>query len=179
MPNHQSLYDIPLLMGWLGRPVGFVFKRELLRFPGLRYWMLKIHSHAVDRGEHREAAEQYDRWGEDLAATRRALVLFPEGTRTRDPAGALGAFRRGALRLAGPRRIRILPVVIDGTRFLVRPRALALTPPERRVVRMRILPPRETQPLSPPEAKQFMEDLRDTMVAEQRAIRVNWTATAD
>lgn len=174
MPNHQSVYDIPLLMGWLGRPVGFVFKRELLRFPGLRYWMLQIHGYAIDRGEHRDAAEQYNRWGDEIAAAGRALVIFPEGTRSRDSAGALGAFRRGALRLATPRSIPILPVVIDGTRLLVRPRALALNPPGKRVVRMRILPPRVTQPMTPPESKRFMENLREAMAATRDSIRVNW-----
>ena len=174
MPNHQSLFDIPLVVGWLGRPVGFVFKRELLRIPGMRYWMFQINSHPVDRSEHREAAEQYDRWGEELQRSGRCLVLFPEGTRSRDPDGRIGPFRRGVIRLAGPRRIPVLPIVIDGTRFLVRPEELARTPPGERVVRMRILPPRVTEPMNAPEAKRFMEALREAIVSTRESIRVHW-----
>jgi 1-acyl-sn-glycerol-3-phosphate acyltransferase len=174
LPNHQSLFDIPLLMGFLGRPVGFVFKRELLTLPGMRYWMLEIHCQAIDRAEHREAIEQYDRFGEDLKETGRALVLFAEGTRSRDPLGRIGPFRRGALRLAGQYGIPVLPVAIDGTRFLVRPECMAQTPPGQRVVRMRFLPPRPTRPMPAPESKAFMDDVRKDIVSVWEELRVNW-----
>jgi 1-acyl-sn-glycerol-3-phosphate acyltransferase len=174
LPNHQSLFDIPLLMGFLGRPVGFVFKRELLKLPGMRYWMLAIHCHAIDRAEHRTAVEQYDRFGEELKQSGRALVVFAEGTRTRDPLGTIGPFRRGALRLAGQQGIPLLPVAIDGTRFLVRPDRMAATPPGRRVVRMRFLPLRPTRPMSAPESKDFMDRVRNDIVSVWETMRVTW-----
>jgi 1-acyl-sn-glycerol-3-phosphate acyltransferase len=174
LPNHQSLFDIPLLMGFLGRPVGFVFKRELLKLPGMRYWMLAIHCHAIDRAEHRDAVEQYERFGAELKQTGRALVVFAEGTRSRDPQGKIARFRRGALRLAGQHGIPVLPVAIEGTRFLVRRDSMAATPPGRRVVRMRFLPPRPTRPMSAPEAKAFMDEVRKDIVSVWESMRVTW-----
>ncbi|MQA06689.1 MAG: 1-acyl-sn-glycerol-3-phosphate acyltransferase [Streptosporangiales bacterium] len=46
-----------------------------------------------------------------------AVVLFPEGTRTRD--GSLGDFRSGAARLAAAAGVPLVPVAMHGTREML------------------------------------------------------------
>ena len=174
MSNHQAMYDIPLLAGYLGRPVGFVFKRELLLIPVLKYWMRQIHCKAIDRKERRRTPELYERWGEEIRDLGRGMVVFPEGTRTRDPQGRFGSFRRGSLRLAERSGIPIQPVVFDGTRLLTDPAALARTPKGERIVRLKILPVRMPPQGSAPESKRFMDRLRADLAAEWERIRVTW-----
>ena len=176
--NHQSYYDIPLLLAFLGRPAGFVIKRELIRVPILAYWMKRIHCRVLDREDPRSASHSFGRWSKELAAGDRCLVIFPEGTRTRHPQGIIGPFRRGSLRLAESQGIPILPVSIDGTRYLANPRALAATRGGGRVVRIKIGPPRRTGGMSAPEAKRFVGSLRAAIVDNWESIRVTWPGSA-
>jgi 1-acyl-sn-glycerol-3-phosphate acyltransferase len=63
----------------------------------------------------------------DLAAAARLLtaghdvIVFPEGTRSRD--GQVGEFHRGAARLAAAAGVPLVPVGISGTRTLLAPRS--------------------------------------------------------
>jgi 1-acyl-sn-glycerol-3-phosphate acyltransferase len=78
------------------------------------------------------------------------LVMFPEGTRSRD--GRMGVMRLGAARLAATRFVPIVPVHIDGThdamppgrRWIVRP--AATTRWARHALRVRFAPPIQVGP---------------------------------
>ena len=54
-----------------------------------------------------------------LLAAGRDVIVYPEGTRSRD--GAVGEFHRGAARLAAAAGVPLLPVGISGTRALLAP----------------------------------------------------------
>ena len=54
-----------------------------------------------------------------LLAAGRDVIVYPEGTRSRD--GAVGEFHRGAARLAAAAGVPVLPVGISGTRALLAP----------------------------------------------------------
>jgi 1-acyl-sn-glycerol-3-phosphate acyltransferase len=176
MANHQSLLDIPVCLGFLGRTMGFVAKRELFRIPGLSLWMRELHCASIDRADVRSSGALLEAFSRKVRAGGYCLLIFPEGTRTRHPGGELGPFRRGALRLAQAEGIPVVPVSLDGTRFLAKLKALSRIPPERRVVRVRIAPlvpvPRH---LSAPAAKRLMESLRETIVSNWHAVRIDWT----
>lgn len=178
MCNHQSFYDIPLLMGYLGRPTGFVFKRELFRYPGMRYWMSQMHSESVDRQDTRDALHRMDALGRRVRETGHAMVIFPEGTRTRHPDARMGPFRRGSLRPAEHHGLPVVPVVLDGTRWITKPLAMARTRRGGRCVRLRIAPPRDTRPMSAPEARRFMEAVQEEMMTMHEAIRTEWPCPA-
>ena len=49
-----------------------------------------------------------------MAGTRRAGIIFPEGTRSAD--GKLGAFKDGAFRLALNSGAQVIPIAVCGTR---------------------------------------------------------------
>ena len=179
MSNHQSLMDIPVCLGFLGRTVGFVAKRELFRIPALSLWMRQIHCASMDRSDVRSGGELLHGMSRAVREGGYCLLIFPEGTGTRHPGGELGPFRRGALRLAAAEGIPVVPISLDGTRFLVKLKALSRIPKERRLVRVRVAPlvsvPKN---LSAPEAKRLMESLRTTIVSNWQAIRIDWLQAA-
>lgn len=44
-PNHQSLYDIFLVYGWLGLDIKWIMKKELAKIPGLGFGSKKVGAH--------------------------------------------------------------------------------------------------------------------------------------
>jgi len=163
------------LMAFMGRMVGFVAKKELFRIPGFSWWMVQLGSLSLDRSDPRSAGKLYTDAALKMREAGSALVLFPEGTRTRDPGGEMGTFKDGALRLPAAAEIPILPVSIDGTRFFSQPEMMRLTRNGGRVVRMRIgKPVIPRSDANARERKEFMAALRETIVGNYEAIRVDW-----
>jgi 1-acyl-sn-glycerol-3-phosphate acyltransferase len=173
--NHQGLYDIPVCMGHLGRLMGFVAKKELFRIPGLAFWMRKVHCAKIDRGDVRGGGKLLEALSREIHDRGYCMIIFPEGTRSRDPEGAIGPFRRGSLRLAQAEGIPVVPLSIDGTRFLVSARHLLATRRGGRVVRVKLGPAHLPKPgASALENKRFMDGLREIIVSNREAIRVHW-----
>ncbi|MDH4121808.1 MAG: 1-acyl-sn-glycerol-3-phosphate acyltransferase [Deltaproteobacteria bacterium] len=173
MANHQSNLDIPLLVT-LPRPVAFVAKKQLFYIPVLTFWMRRLGCVSLDREDNRKALNRMKDWADHLILRQQGLIVFPEGTRTKDPEGKFGVFRRGSLRVSEEHNIPLVPVVLDGTRLLTQPAAWRAAPLGRRVVRMKIMPPRHPKPMPAPEAKAFMETLREDMIKTWEEIRVTW-----
>lgn len=174
MTNHQSMYDIPLLVGYLSRPAGFLTKKELFRIPGLSFWMRRMHCAALDRSDAGAGGRLYRRLAEDLQREGRAFIVFPEGTRTRAPDGAIQAFKPGSVRLATDYGIPVLPVSLDGTRFFHDAEAVGRTRRGGRLVRLRIAPPVYPGRMNAPQRRAFVEHLRATIVSNHERIRVQW-----
>jgi len=106
--NHQSWFD-PILVGLhLPRPIRFMARRTLFRWP-LSPLIRFYHAFPVDReGDTREALS---RTLETLDAGELVLI-FAEGTRTRD--GRLQPIRTGPVMLAARARVPVVPVYIGG-----------------------------------------------------------------
>lgn len=108
--NHLNLADPPVVAISLGRKAIFMAKEELFRSRFSRYFMRSLGAFPVHRRRlDREALSQ----AEKVLADGWALVMFPEGTRSRNaqlqsafPGSALVAIRSGA---------PILPIGITGT----------------------------------------------------------------
>ncbi len=116
--NHQGALDIPVLMGCLPGSPAFVAKKELFGIPLLGFWMRRIGCVSMDRESPREALRAIKDAALQVRAGRR-LVLFPEGTRSRDPGGKMGSFKRGSLKLAVVADAVVVPVTVEGSRFLL------------------------------------------------------------
>lgn len=132
--NHQSLFDIPAFLGYIGRPVGFVAKQELFKVPALSQWMRQLPCVFIDRKNARQAMKTFQSSAE-LIRQGHPLVIFPEGGRS-DP-NVLRKFHLGSLKLAKMADATIIPfsikdswriMEIDGNIHAAR-------------VRIRILPP--------------------------------------
>ena len=111
--NHQGFFDIPLLMGWVGRPVGFIAKQELKRIPVLSGWIKAIHSAFLDRSNARKALDSI-KAGVTSIKNGHAIIIFPEGSRSVDC--SLSEFKVGSLKLATNAEATIQPITINKTR---------------------------------------------------------------
>lgn len=114
--NHQSNFDILLLLAYLPVPKGFVAKIEMLKFPFINKWMKKIHCLFMDRHDMKQSAQVIIDGIKQLKSGIN-MVIFPEGTRSKT--GALGDFKAGSFKLATKSKCPIVPITIDGTRNIM------------------------------------------------------------
>lgn len=133
--NHQSNFDIPVVVGYINQAKGFVVKAELGRVPLIRRWIKGLDCVLIDRGEGRKALEAILR-GSKLVKSGYSMVIFPEGTRSVD--GKLGEFKAGSLKLASKGGAMVVPFAIEGARD-VQPKGKKIFRPAR--VKLTILPP--------------------------------------
>jgi 1-acyl-sn-glycerol-3-phosphate acyltransferase len=110
--NHQSYFDIPLLIGAIDVPKGFIAKKELAKWIGIRVWMKYLRCTFLDRDNMRKSAEAIVE-GINTLKSGYSMVVFPEGTRSKgkDPS----EFKAGSFKLATKAKVPIVPVTIDGT----------------------------------------------------------------
>ncbi len=108
--NHRSFLD-PFVIGCcIGRPIYFVAKQELFKYPLIGWFLNCMGAFPVRRG-----ASDEDSVDTSLALLARgqAVVIFPEGTRIR--AGSLAAPKRGVGRLALQSGAPVVPIAITGS----------------------------------------------------------------
>jgi len=108
--NHINLADPPIVGVSLNRRVAFIAKEELFRFRFLGYFLRKFGAFPVHRGRLDRGAL---RWAEQSLARGLALIMFPEGRRSKN-AQLQSAFSGPAL-IASHNGVPILPVGITGT----------------------------------------------------------------
>ncbi|WP_430788171.1 lysophospholipid acyltransferase family protein [Virgibacillus flavescens] len=110
--NHQGLFDILALIGYVGEPLGFIAKKEIEKLPIVSSWMGLMHGVFIDRADRRQSVKAINQGIENLK-NGHSLVVFPEGTRSRG--SNLNPFKSGSLRLATKAKVPIVPISIDGT----------------------------------------------------------------
>jgi 1-acyl-sn-glycerol-3-phosphate acyltransferase len=110
--NHSGLCDILLVLGYAGRPFGFIAKKELLLIPILNLWISMLGGLFIDRKDFRKALKTINTGVERIKAGG-AMIIFPEGHRSRG--GGLLPFHPGSLKLATQSLAVIVPVAITGT----------------------------------------------------------------
>ena len=122
--NHQSNFDPPLVGSWLPVELYIVAKRQLFENAFLGAVIRYFNAVPIDReGSDRRAMARLSQ----LLKAGHNLLVFPEGTRSRD--GKLGKARAGVGLLAAGCNCDILPVLVRGSRqkprfLLKRPRLL-------------------------------------------------------
>jgi len=128
--NHQSYFDILILLACVPRAKGFIAKDDLARFPILKQWMENINCVFIERGNPRKGLEAINK-GIQLLKEGYSLVLFPEGTRSKD--GQLLEFKAGSLKLATKSKVPLVPIAIDGA-YKIMPRGkIRVSPAEVKV----------------------------------------------
>lgn len=109
--NHQSNFDFALLLAELKVPVGFIAKVELIKLPLIKDWMNLIHCLFMDRGDMKQQLKTIIE-GIDLLKKGYNLIVFPEGTRSKD--GKVLEFKAGTFKLATKSKVPIVPFTIKG-----------------------------------------------------------------
>jgi len=115
--NHQSMLDIPMFGGILVRNFPkYIAKRELGRgIPAVSLNLKHGGNALIDRGDRSQALGEIRRVAQEASERGTAVVIFPEGTRSRD--GELGRFRTAgaASMLDAAPDLPVVPVAIDGS----------------------------------------------------------------
>lgn len=122
LANHASLFDIPVMIAASPLPLRILYKRQLRWVPFLGWALQLTNFIPVDRERLQRAGKVVTRTVAELEKDPAALLVFPEGTRTRD--GQLGHFRRGAFAIAFASGRLLVPVAIKGTHALLPPTTL-------------------------------------------------------
>jgi len=108
--NHQSNADPPLIVHASPRPVWFMAKRGLFAWAVPRYFLRNLHAFPVDRdGRDLDALA----WALEALRQDKALLIFPEGTRS--PRALREPLSDGLAYLALKSGAPIVPVGITGT----------------------------------------------------------------
>jgi 1-acyl-sn-glycerol-3-phosphate acyltransferase len=108
--NHQSILDPPLIGGAARRQIYFLAKAELFRVPLFGSLIRALHARPVRReGSDPRAL----RTAALLLEEGKALLVFPEGTRSLD--GRLGEGKPGVGMLAVTSGAPVVPAYVSGT----------------------------------------------------------------
>lgn len=137
-PNHYSELD-PLIVAvavWrLGRAPRFMAKESLFKVPVLGWILRKTGMVPVARASSASAASQTMKQSQRLVQYDRGVIVYPEGTLTRDPALWPMRGKSGAVRLALAGDIPLIPMAQWGTQQIMGryQKSVSLWPPRKRV----------------------------------------------
>jgi 1-acyl-sn-glycerol-3-phosphate acyltransferase len=122
MANHASMVDIWAMLVALPVSFRFIAKKQLGAIPLFGWAMRAGRFIFIDRQNAVSARRSIQEAAGRIRAGQ-SVVIFPEGTRTRD--GRFGAFKKGGFHLAMDSGVEIVPIAIRGTREVM-PRGSAL-----------------------------------------------------
>lgn len=156
--NHQGLADIPLIVGFVPKTVGFVAKKELGRIPILNIWMKAMRCLLIDRKDVRQSLTVIERGARQIR-NGHPMVIFPEGTRSRrrEP----GNFKAGAFKLVTGSQALAVPLTIDGTYKLLEESGI-INPT---LIRLTIHPPIDVSQLNEQQKKNLPQDIREIIIS--------------
>ena len=169
--NHQSMFD-PVLVGLASRRyLSFLARSTLFAQPGLGPVIRSLNAIPIDRNVGKDGIQAVL----DSLAAGRAVLMFPEGERTRT--GAVQPLKAGVSLLIKRVTCPIVPVGIAGcfdawSRFHTRPRfSPLLLPPGPSTIGLAV-----GEPIDP---ARYAGRPRDWVLDDLHRELVNWHAAAD
>ena len=156
--NHQSILDIPAVVGYLHLWAGFVTKKELQRIPIVNSWIRAIHCVYIDRKSPRSSIEAILK-GVNNIRSGIPMFIFPEGTRSKT--GKVGEFKTGSLKLATRAKATIVPITIEGTRSTLEGRKGIHI----QKISLTVSPPIETSSLNEHQLKTLSDEIHSMISA--------------
>lgn len=157
MVNHQSNFDIPVLLGCLPVQFRWLAKAELFKIPLFGRGMRGCGYISIDRSDRAAAIESLNA-AACIIKNGTSVLIFPEGTRSMD--GNVKSFKKGGFVLTVDAGVPIIPIVIHGTWAIMPKKRLLITP---RPVALEILPPVDTSVYSRETKDDLMETIRKIM----------------
>ncbi len=153
--NHQSIYDIPVLFWTLDFELRILAKASLGSFPFLGWHLARTGHVLVER---KNPGADLFRQVRRLMHAGYSLFVFPEGTRSLD--GSLARFRAGTFMMAIEAGLPVVPVAVDGSRFVMRKGQLMTSPGH---VRVTVLDPIATAGRRPEDARAFAREVQQAI----------------
>ena len=154
--NHQSMFDIFLVYGYLNAKFKWIMKMELRRTPLLGKACDSMGHIFVDRSNPMRAQKSLKEAQERLLQGHNSIFLFPEGTRS--ATGKVGRFKRGAFTIARDLHFPIIPVSISGAYDVLPKGGWHITPGQ---ITMTIHEPIDTSNLTDNNLGEMVDNVRD------------------
>ena len=163
--NHNSMADI-LALYFVPLNFRWVSKREVFRIPYIGQ-MLTLHGDiAIDRSRGADSMRKVTEQGKTWIGRGASIAMFPEGTRSKS--GEIGRFKQGAFALAKEAGVEILPVVLHGTRDVLKKNYMVNW---RNSLSVSVLPPISAEKVQSMESAELIEYTRTMMCEEYEKIR--------
>ncbi|KQQ69060.1 lysophospholipid acyltransferase family protein [Microbacterium sp. Leaf320] len=121
-PNHYSEFDplvVALAVWRIGRAPRFMAKESLFKVPVLGWILRRTGMIPVARSSSASAAKQTLKQSAELVEHGRGVIVYPEGTLTRDPDLWPMRGKSGAVRLALTDGIPLIPMAHWGTQEIM------------------------------------------------------------
>ncbi len=171
MANHQSMFDILALLGYLPVQFRWLAKKELFQIPIFGYSMARVGYISIDRSNRKSAHKSLLEAAQKIAQGV-SVVIFPEGTRS--PDGQIKPFEAGGFHLAIRSGRPIVPVVIYGSHYVMPKGSLRIRPG---MIAVSINPPVDTAPYSNKNKKELRDSVRSIMGQDLEKIRAGRPGT--
>ncbi len=112
--NHQAVMDALTMIYLMEKPMTFVCKKETIKYPLVGKACYVIDAFFYDREDMREAVKMIRSCTQHLDSSLN-VVIYPEGTRTKDENYMTGEYKAGALKPGYNSKKDIVAIVIDGS----------------------------------------------------------------
>ncbi len=159
MSNHQSLFDIPVLLGHLPVQFRWLAKAELFRIPIFGHAMRRAGYISIDRTDRKSAFESLAR-AAGMIRDGVSVLIFPEGTRSRS--NTVRPFKKGGFVLAVDSGVPVAPVITLGPHEIMPKGQLIITPKD---VTVEIRPPIDAGQYSRKTKDRLLERVRREIIA--------------
>jgi 1-acyl-sn-glycerol-3-phosphate acyltransferase len=159
--NHQSLFDIPVVISTTFKHIRFGAKIELFKVPFFGAAMRAAGTLPIARQNRNEVMRVYKE-AEARFMRNTIFVLAPEGTRQKEP--VLGRFKKGPFFFALSGGVPLIPVVIRGAHSVLPKQSLMVNVGRwTRKIHVEYLDPVITQGLGTAGVSELMNQVRDAM----------------
>ncbi|HYA13883.1 MAG TPA: lysophospholipid acyltransferase family protein [Syntrophales bacterium] len=125
MANHQSDFDIFIVLAHLPGQFRWIVKKELFNIPLFGKAMRNAGYIEIDRQNREKAMQSLDQAARKIREGK-SVMSFPEGTRSRD--GKIKPFKQGMFYLAIKSGVPIVPISIIGAGEIMPKRSLLIKP---------------------------------------------------
>ena len=125
MANHQSDFDILIVLAHIPGQFRWIAKKELFKIPIFGKAMRNAGYIEIDRQNHEKALKSLDEAAQKIREGK-SVVTFPEGTRSKD--GNIRPFKQGMFHLAIRSGVPIVPISIIGANEIMPKRTLKVKP---------------------------------------------------
>jgi 1-acyl-sn-glycerol-3-phosphate acyltransferase len=157
MCNHQSNFDIPVLLAYLPAEAKWLAKAELFKIPIFGYAMHRSGYISIDRSNRKSAFESLNR-AAHIIKEGVSVLIFPEGTRSKD--GNIKPFKKGGFVLAVDSGVPVVPIIIHGTRAIMPKKQMIIKPGH---VTLEIREPIETSSYTRKNKDRLLERVREVI----------------
>ncbi|NUP11401.1 MAG: 1-acyl-sn-glycerol-3-phosphate acyltransferase [Polyangiaceae bacterium] len=168
--NHESMVDILAIFS-ARLPALWVSKVENFYTPVLG-WNMYLNGYISLKRGYLPSIMKMVRNCIKTLDSGRSLIVFPEGTRSED--GNLRPFYRGAFMLAARAKVPVVPIILDGTRNVLRKRSMTVRPQH---VTLKVLDPIDPKVVDY-DSHRLRDLTRSVMADELAALRGGRTAGA-